>query len=124
MPDWTCAREGFGYVRYVGTTCGVTLTGFRTLTAPTETVLALMNVRNRVKVAVWVVVALFFGVVLADALGVFSAEPYTAVPHGNHVHYVPDDRDPNVPVNEFPMREPEAGQTISPQGEIVSVNGE
>lgn len=82
-----------------------------------------INVRRRLKIAAWVVIALFFGVVLADALGVFSSKPYTAVPHGDHVHYVPDDRDPNVPVNEFPTREPESGQTISPTGEVVTAEG-
>lgn len=80
-----------------------------------------MNVRRRLKVAAWAVIVLFFGLVIADALGLFDTKPYTAVPHGNHVHYVPDDRDPNVPANEFPTREPEEGEMISPTGEIVPV---
>ena len=62
----------------------------------------------------------FFGIVFADALGVFNTKPYTEVPHGDHVHYVPKDRDPDVPAGEFPTSPPGPGQRITPQGQIVN----
>ena len=56
---------------------------------------------------------------MADSLGLFRKKPYVGVPHGNHVHYVPEDRDPDVPIDQFPMQEPDPGQRITPTGRIV-----
>ncbi|MDG5767866.1 hypothetical protein QA596_10345 [Balneolales bacterium ANBcel1] len=57
--------------------------------------------------------------VVADSLGVFDSRPYREVPHGNHSHYVPHDRDPNVPISDFPTRPPREGERITPTGQIV-----
>jgi len=78
-----------------------------------------MNVKNKLKYIVILGVIVLSGFALADALGVFNPKPYTAVTHGSHVHYVPNDRDPNVPIDDFPMKEPAPGQMITPQGKIV-----
>ena len=66
-----------------------------------------------------VVVVVLAGVALADALGFFNPKPYTAVSHGSHMHYVPKDRDPEVPINKFPQTEPAPGEKITPTGQIV-----
>ena len=57
--------------------------------------------------------------VLADAMHVFDTKDYIEVPHGNHTHYVPKDRDPNVPLENFPRTQPRPGETITPSGEVV-----
>jgi hypothetical protein len=65
--------------------------------------------------------ALFFGTVIADTLGIFHDAPYHEVPHGDHVHYVPKDRDPEVSVSQFPTRPPGPNERITPDGRIVLV---
>lgn len=67
-------------------------------------------------------VLILAGFALADALGAFNQKPYTEVSHGSHVHYVPHDRDPDVPIDKFPMQPPGAGEKITPEGQIVSEN--
>jgi hypothetical protein len=78
-----------------------------------------MTSKNILKYIFIAVVIILAGIALADALGYFSSKPYTAVSHGSHSHYVPNDRDPNVPINEFPRTEPAPGEKITPTGQIV-----
>ncbi|MDI6402309.1 hypothetical protein QLX67_09895 [Balneolaceae bacterium ANBcel3] len=59
------------------------------------------------------------GIVLMDSMGVFDSRPYREVPHGDHSHYVPLDRDPDIPLSAFPTRAPREGELITPYGEIV-----
>lgn len=78
-----------------------------------------MSTKNKWKylfIAAVVVLALF---ALADALGFFNPKPYTAVSHGSHYHYVPHDRDPDIPIHEFPQEEPGPSERITAQGDIV-----
>lgn len=78
-----------------------------------------MSSKNKWKylfIAAVVVLALF---ALADALGFFNPKPYTAVSHGSHYHYVPHDRDPDIPIHEFPQQEPGPSERITAQGDIV-----
>lgn len=81
-----------------------------------------MTKKNTIKyifIAAVIVIACF---ALADSLGFFSETPYTAVSHGSHVHYVPHDRDPSVPISEFPQQKPGPNEKIAPDGRIISVN--
>ncbi len=78
-----------------------------------------MTSKNKWKYAFIAVVVVLAGLALADALGYFNPKPYTAVSHGSHKHYVPEDRDPNVPISDFPQTEPAPGEKISPTGQIV-----
>lgn len=74
------------------------------------------NIFKYVFIAVVLVVA---GFALADALGWFNPKPYTAVSHGSHFHYVPEDRDPDVGIDKFPQKEPRSFEVITPTGQIV-----
>ena len=65
-------------------------------------------------------VLLFFGVVVADSLGAFSRAPYTAVPHGSHAHYVPNECEGDLRMDDFPMQPPAAGERITCTGQVVS----
>ncbi len=77
---------------------------------------------KRSRLFLWAVLLLFLGIVFADALGVFDTRPYTEITHGNHKHYVPRDRDPSVPLDNFPTRPPGPNERILPTGEIVPAN--
>ena len=77
--------------------------------------------RNR-RIFRWVMLVvglIFFAFVLQRVLDPYGDAPYLEISHGNHVHYVPQDRDPDVPVGQFPMQPPGPGQRISPTGQIV-----
>lgn len=78
-----------------------------------------MTTKNKWKYLFIAVVIVLAGLALADALGYFNPKSYTAVSHGSHNHYVPNDRDPNVPISDFPQEEPAPGEKISPTGQIV-----
>lgn len=58
-------------------------------------------------------------VVLRSAMDPFNEDGYAEVPHGNHVHYVPADRDPNVPLDAFPTTPPGPGERVMPDGRVV-----
>lgn len=81
-----------------------------------------MTSKNSLKYIFIVVVIVLAGFALADALGYFNQKSYTAVSHGSHSHYVPHDRDPDVPIDQFPQIEPAPGEMITPTGQIVPAN--
>jgi hypothetical protein len=83
-----------------------------------------MAMRKRIRQIVLLITLVFFGFVVASSLGVFSTLPYTEVPHGNHTHYVPKDRDPNVPIDRFPTQRPRENERITPDGRIVPMDAE
>lgn len=71
----------------------------------------------------WIIVAVaavFFTFLMREVLFPFRGQPYMEISHGDHTHYVPKDRNETVPVSSFPMRPPEEGERITPDGDIVS----
>lgn len=78
-----------------------------------------MSRKNIFKYLVIVGIVVLAGFALADALGYFNPKPYTGVSHGSHVHYVPENRDPDVPISDFPTEEPGPNEKITPQGKVV-----
>lgn len=78
-----------------------------------------MTSKNKLKYLFLLAVLIAAGFALADSLGYFNPKPYTAVNHGSHNHYVPDNRDPNVGIDKFPQEEPGPGEMITPTGQIV-----
>ncbi|HKL19786.1 MAG TPA: hypothetical protein VJ905_12505 [Halalkalibaculum sp.] len=79
-----------------------------------------MTSKNKFKYIFIALVIAAAGFALSDALGFFNPKPYTAVSHGSHFHYVPDDRDPDVGIDKFPQEEPGPGEIITPTGQIMS----
>ena len=66
-----------------------------------------------------VVLLVVFGTVLYTVINPYRNQPYEKVPHGDHTHYVPKDRNEQVPISRFPTRPPNQGERITPDGEIV-----
>ncbi|NIS38825.1 MAG: hypothetical protein GWN62_07755 [Aliifodinibius sp.] len=81
-----------------------------------------MTSKNTLKYIFIAVVVVLASLALADALGYFNPKPYTAVSHGSHVHYVPNDRDPDVSIDKFPQEEPGPREKITPTGQIVPID--
>lgn len=78
-----------------------------------------MNNKNKLKYLFILIVIVAGGFAMADSLGYFNPKPYTAVSHGSHVHYVPDNRDSKVSIDKFPQIEPGVDELITPTGQIV-----
>lgn len=80
-----------------------------------------MNTKRKTRFKIVFFAILFVSTLfaLADSLGFFNPKEYTEVNHGAHNHYVPHDRDPNVPLSRFPMDEPEEDERITPTGQVV-----
>ena len=76
--------------------------------------------RKRLRLFLIIGALFFFGVVMTDALDVFRDKDYYEVPHGNHTHYVPYDREENMPLDNFPTTPPRADQRIMPNGTVVN----
>lgn len=77
--------------------------------------------RKRIRLIILAIAAVFFTFVVVDSIGIFNNLPYNEIPHGDHSHYVPKDRDRNIPVGQFPTRPPGEDERITPWGEIVKI---
>jgi hypothetical protein len=77
--------------------------------------------RKRLRWILLAIVGVFFLFVMLDSLNLFHDGPYLEIPHGDHTHYVPHDRDRNVPIGQFPTRRPGPNERIMPNGEIVVI---
>jgi hypothetical protein len=60
--------------------------------------------------------------VLRSVLDPYDERGIMTVPHGDHNHYVPQDRDPDVSISNFPVVYPGPGERIMPDGRIVPVS--
>ena len=79
------------------------------------------KIGRRVGGGILIVLALlFFGSILSDVFFPFQGQEYVPISHGDHEHYVPQDRNPDVPVGNFPTQPPGPGQRILPNGQVVS----
>ena len=71
------------------------------------------------RILVTVVFLAFVVFVTYRVLNQFAGQPYMEVPHGDHVHYVPKDRDEAVPLSDFPTQPPAENERILPDGRVV-----
>lgn len=78
-----------------------------------------MTKKNWLKYLFIVLVIVVASFALADSLGFFNPKPYTAVSHGSHVHYVPENADPDVGIDKFPQIPPGPNEIITPTGQVV-----
>ena len=62
---------------------------------------------------------ILLALVMRQVLNPFGEKEYAEIPHGNHSHFVPKDRDMDVPLSQFPTRPPGPNERILPDGRIV-----
>lgn len=70
----------------------------------------------------WVLVAFIVAIlatVMWTVINPYRNQPYEEIPHGDHVHYIPKDRNEDVSISRFPTRPPSSSEQITPDGEIV-----
>jgi hypothetical protein len=63
---------------------------------------------------------LFFAWLMWTVINPYRGQRFEKIPHGNHVHFVPKDRNPEVPVSRFPTRKPSQDERITPDGQVVA----
>jgi azurin len=78
-----------------------------------------MTSKNKLKYLFLLGVLIAAGFALADALGFFNLKPYTEVHHGPIIHYVPDNREPDISIERFPTQKPRPEEMITPTGQII-----
>jgi hypothetical protein len=70
----------------------------------------------------WVAAAVllvFFAVLMWEVINPYRGQRFEKIPHGDHVHYLPRDRNPDVPVGRYPTQKPDPDQRITPDGQVV-----
>ncbi len=77
--------------------------------------------RKRRRIVLILLALAFLVIVLREVLFPYRGQEYAEIPHGDHTHYVPKDRDPNVPVGQFPTTRPGPNQRIMPDGRVVDL---
>lgn len=65
------------------------------------------------------VAAFFLALAFWSALNPFGEKGYVAISHGDHTHYVPEDRDHSVSISNFPSTPPGPNERILPDGRVV-----
>lgn len=79
------------------------------------------NTRKRLRWILFIVAGVILVFMMREVLNPFGDKGYTGISHGDHTHYVPEDRDPNVPISNFPHSPPGPGERITPTGQIVPI---
>lgn len=70
----------------------------------------------------WVLIgiaAAFLALAFWSAINPFGEKGYVGISHGDHTHYVPEDRDPDVSISNFPSTPPGPNERILPDGRVV-----
>ncbi len=70
----------------------------------------------------WVLIgiaAFFLALAFWSAINPFGDQGYVGISHGDHTHYVPEDRDPEVSISNFPSTPPGPDERILPDGRVV-----
>ncbi|MEO0558759.1 MAG: hypothetical protein AAF170_11320 [Bacteroidota bacterium] len=87
-----------------------------------------MTTRQKVRLGLFLVLGLFLLFPLGDALGWWASDRgvrgeagYVEIPHGGHVHYVPNDWDGSN-LSSFPTTPPPEGMTVDSDGRFVPLS--
>lgn len=70
----------------------------------------------------WILIsiaAFFLALAFWSAINPFGDRGYVGISHGDHTHYVPEDRDPEVSISNFPSTPPGPDERILPDGRVV-----
>lgn len=66
-----------------------------------------------------VVLLVFFATLMREVINPYRNQRFGEIPHGDHVHYIPKDRNPDVPIGRFPTQKPDEDERITPDGRVV-----
>lgn len=77
------------------------------------------SARKYRKPALALVAVILLAFIMYEVVNPYRGQRYEEVPHGDHVHYVPKDRNPDVPIGEFPTEKPGPDERILPDGRVV-----
>ena len=86
---------------------------------PARSVHRISSSRKKLRRLILIVAAVILFIVMRQVLNPFGDKEYAEIPHGNHVHYVPKDRDHSVPLSRFPTEPPAENERILPDGRVV-----
>lgn len=75
--------------------------------------------RKKLRWTILIIAGVLLVLVMRQVLNPFGDRDYAEIPHGNHSHFVPKDRDPDVPLSRFPTRPPGPNERLLPDGRIV-----
>ncbi len=78
--------------------------------------------RKRLRWILLVIALVFLAFIMSEVLDPFGDQDYVEISHGNHSHFVPKDRDPNVSISNFPTQPPGPDERITPDGRVVPKN--
>lgn len=70
----------------------------------------------------WLVIlgfGLLIWLMMDEVMDPYAATGYMEISHGDHKHYLPPDRDPNVSVSDFPTSLPGPNERITSTGQVV-----
>jgi hypothetical protein len=67
------------------------------------------------------VAAVVVSLAVYNAVNPYDERGYVPIPHGDHVHWVPRDRDASVPISNFPTVEPGPNERLLPDGRVVPI---
>lgn len=75
--------------------------------------------RKRVRWILMILGLVFLIILLRDTVNPYGDQEYIEIPHGDHSHFVPKDRDPDVSISNFPSSPPGPNERILPDGRVV-----
>lgn len=56
---------------------------------------------------------------MREVINPYRNQRFEKIPRGDHAHYVPKNRNPDVPIDRFPTRKPGPDERITPDGKVV-----
>lgn len=78
-----------------------------------------MTVRTRRRLLLLALVGVVLAFALVQALDPYDERGLAEITHGDHIHYVPQDADPDADLDAFPTTPPGPAERITPDGRIV-----
>jgi hypothetical protein len=76
--------------------------------------------RSSRRLVFWLIALVLVAIlILPEVLDPYGDKEWTEINHGNHTHFVPRDRDMDVPLDRFPTTEPAPTERILPNGQVV-----
>ena len=75
--------------------------------------------RKRLRWILIILALLFFYGLMRDTINPFGNQEFIEIPHGDHSHFVPRDRNPDISISDFPTSPPGPNERITPDGRVV-----